>query len=94
MHVLAEPGEGEAAVQDFTARNMRRHNAHCAMYAASRRANGVPYEELADIVSLWVETAMQLTQADLRKMMRILEAQHRREAAAQAEALPRLTACP
>ena len=49
---------------------MRRHNAHCAMYAASRRANGVPYEELADIVSLWVETAMQLTQADLRKMMR------------------------
>jgi DSF synthase len=84
INVLAEPGEGEAAVQDFTARNMRRHNAHCAMYAASRRANGVPYEELADIVSLWVETAMQLTQADLRKMMRILEAQHRREAAAQA----------
>lgn len=93
VHVLAESGEGEAAVQDFTARNMRRHNAHCAMYAASRRANGVPYEELADIVSLWVETAMQLTPADLRKMMRILDAQHRREAAAQAKVQDRGQAC-
>ncbi len=83
VHVLAEPGEGEAAVHAFTARNARRHNAHCAMYAASRRADGVPYEELADIVSLWVETAMQLTAADLRKMTRILDAQHRREAAAR-----------
>ncbi|MCC5977097.1 MAG: crotonase/enoyl-CoA hydratase family protein [Salinarimonas sp.] len=86
IHVLAEPGEGESAVQAYTARNLRRHNAHCAMYAASRRADGLPYEELADIVTLWVETAMQLTSADLRKMTRILEAQHRREAAAQAEA--------
>lgn len=85
VHVLAEPGEGEAAVHAFTARNARRHNAHCAMYAASRRADGVAYEELADIVSLWVETAMQLTSSDLRKMMRILEAQHRREAAAQGQ---------
>ncbi|MGY6645851.1 MAG: crotonase/enoyl-CoA hydratase family protein [Salinarimonas sp.] len=86
IHILAEPGEGEAAVEAYTARNQRRHNAHCAMYAASRRADAIPYEELADIVSLWVETAMQLTAADLRKMMRILGAQHRREANAQAAA--------
>lgn len=92
IHVLAEPGQGEAAVEAYTARNLKRHNAHCAMYAASRRADTVPYEELADIVSLWVETAMQLSSADLRKMTRILGAQHRREAAAQGETVTQAAA--
>lgn len=78
VHVLAEPGEGEDAVRAFIRRDRRRRNASVAMQQALRRTNPLPYCELHDIVTLWVDAAMQLEDADLRRMQRLLGAQDRR----------------
>jgi DSF synthase len=78
VDVLAEEGQGENAVRDYIARNRRKHNAHRAIYRSKRRVNPVTYEELRDIVDIWLEAAMNLGEQDLRKMMRLVAAQERR----------------
>jgi DSF synthase len=65
------------------ARNRRKHNAHRAIYRSKRRVNPVTYEELRDIVDIWVDAALELGEPDLRKMMRLTSAQGRRLTAAQ-----------
>ena len=78
VDVLAEDGQGENAVLDYIARNRRRHNAHSAIYRSKRRINPLKYEELRDIVDIWLDTAMKLNEQDLRMMMRLVAAQARR----------------
>ncbi|TVR09467.1 MAG: enoyl-CoA hydratase [Salinarimonadaceae bacterium] len=78
VHELAEPGAGEDAVRDFARRDRRRRNATVAMHAALRKTAPLPYSELLDIVTLWVDSAMQLSSTDLRKMERLIGAQDRR----------------
>lgn len=81
VDVLAEPGQGEREVRSFITRNGRKHNALYATMRARRRVNPVTLEELIDVVDIWAETAMQLTAADLRRMIRLITAQDRRMAA-------------
>ena len=78
VDILAEDGQGENAVRDYIARNRRKHNAHKAMYRSKRRINPLTYEELRDIVDIWLDAAMELGEQDLRKMTRLVEAQGRR----------------
>ncbi|WP_414475389.1 crotonase/enoyl-CoA hydratase family protein [Microvirga sp. M2] len=78
VDVLAEDGQGENAVRDYIARNRRKHNAHSAIYRSKRRINPLKYEELRDIVDIWLEAAMKLGEQDLRKMTRLVAAQDRR----------------
>ncbi|MBR0665615.1 crotonase/enoyl-CoA hydratase family protein [Roseomonas hellenica] len=78
VDVLAEDGEGEVVVRQYIAQQTRRHNAHLAIYRARRRANPVSYEELSDILDIWVDAALALPEMDLRKMMRLAAAQDRR----------------
>jgi DSF synthase len=85
VDVLAEDGQGQAAVLDYIARHNRKHNAHHALYKARRRVNPVTLEELIDVVDIWAEAALNLTEADLRKMDRLCSAQNRRLASLQAE---------
>ncbi|WP_210260122.1 crotonase/enoyl-CoA hydratase family protein [Hongsoonwoonella zoysiae] len=78
IDVLVDEGEGQSAVLDYISRNARRHNAHQAIYHARRRVNPLPFEELESVVELWVEAAMQLSESDMRKMLRLTAAQDRR----------------
>lgn len=78
VDVLAEPGQGRQAVYDYISRHSRRHAAECAVFEASRRVNPVTYDELRDIALMWVDTALALTESDLRKMERLAAAQERR----------------
>ena len=80
VDVLVDDGKGRRAVEDYIHRNTKRHNSHSAIYKTRRRVNPVPYQELSDIIDIWVDTALQLTEADLRKMMRLTMAQDRRRA--------------
>ncbi|HEY4250310.1 MAG TPA: crotonase/enoyl-CoA hydratase family protein [Roseomonas sp.] len=84
VDVLAEDGEGEAATRQYIAQNSRKHNAHLAIYRARRRANPVTFEELSDIVDIWVDAALGLSDMDLRKMVRLGAAQDRRMEAVHA----------
>lgn len=78
VDVLAEDGQGENAVRDYIARNRRKHNAHKAIYRSKRRIDPLKYEELRDVVDIWLDAAMNLGDQDLRKMVRLVSAQERR----------------
>jgi len=81
VDVLAEDGEGEAAVRDYVDRHSRKFNAHQAMCRTRRQVSPVTLEELRGVVDIWVETAMSVSEPDLRKMERLAQAQARRLAA-------------
>ena len=78
VDVLAEDGEGEATVRDYIERNARKFNAQYAMLRTRRQVNPVTEAELRNVVDIWVETAMSVTEPDLRKMERLALAQKRR----------------
>jgi DSF synthase len=74
---VVEPGEGEAA----TVKWIRDHSAHHAGYVginrAGRRVNPLTLVELTDIVETWTDTALSLSDRDLRMMRRLAAAQTR-----------------
>lgn len=78
VHVLAEPGEGEAAVRDYIRRHGRRQQAQAAVYNVGRTVRPLAYSELLEVVDIWVETALGLQKSDLRKMERLAAAQGKR----------------
>ncbi|GAA4481645.1 crotonase/enoyl-CoA hydratase family protein [Gluconacetobacter asukensis] len=78
VDAVAETGEGESAVCEHLARIDRRHNAHDAIQRIKRLVNPISHQELRDITDIWVDAALKLTEADLRKMMRLVSAQNRR----------------
>ena len=77
IDMVVEPGEGERAVREQIARNRSRQLALSAVYKVRRRVNPVSLEELNDITELWVDTALRLSDQDLRRMCRIAAAQDR-----------------
>lgn len=87
VDILAEDGEGEAVVRDYIARHSRKHNAHLTMLRARRRVNPVTLEELRDVVEMWADAAMNLGEADLKKMGRLVAAQERRLASLESPGL-------
>lgn len=78
VDVLVEDGQGEAAIVDYCQRNQQRFAAERAVYLARRVSSPVELEELLRITNIWAETAMTLTDADVRKMERLADAQERR----------------
>lgn len=78
VDILVEDGEGEAAIIDYCQRNQQRFAAERAVYLARRATNPVELEELLKITNIWAETAMTLTDADVRKMERLADAQERK----------------
>jgi len=77
IDVLAENGEGEAAVRDYIRSNARRHNAQAAIYKTRRRVSPLTFEELRDVTDIWVDCALNLGETDLRKMEKLVAAQDR-----------------
>lgn len=81
VHILAEPGRGEEAVRAYIAKNGRRQASHRGIYRASSLANAISLEELNDIVEVWADSALCLSEGDLRLMRRLGSAQTRLAAA-------------
>lgn len=81
VHVLAEPGCGEEAVRAYIAKNGRRQVGHRGIYHASSLASPVTLEELNAIVEVWADSALCLSDSDLKLMRRLGDAQTRLAAA-------------
>ncbi len=77
VDVLVEPGTGEQAVKEYIARNGARFRGQSAIYKVRRRVNPVPVQELRDVADLWVETALGLSETDLRRTARLAAMQQR-----------------
>ena len=78
IDVLAADGEGTEAIYAYIGRHGRRHRAHTALRQARWVTNPVSLEEMIRIADLWVDAALKLNEADLRKMTRLAQAQDRR----------------
>ena len=74
---LVADGEGIHAVNEYIRQHNRFANSRLAIRQVRERVAPITYEELLDIVKIWVDTAMCLTPRDLRTMRRIVAAQSR-----------------
>lgn len=86
VDVLAEPGEGVRAVNEVIRHNRRIASARLALHRVRDAIDPVSHAELMDITRIWVDTALQLGDRQLRIMERLVRAQLQRPAAAQVPA--------
>ncbi|WP_051631229.1 crotonase/enoyl-CoA hydratase family protein [Afifella pfennigii] len=77
IDLLVENGEGEKAVRAYIERTQRRHNAQVGIYRTRRRVTPLSFEELRDVTDIWVDCALGVGEADLRKMEKLVRAQER-----------------
>jgi DSF synthase len=77
VHQLAEPGEGLKTCREFIKRAERRHPGLVNSRKATKRTRPIELAELKDIVELWADAALQLTEQDLKVMNRLTRAQER-----------------
>lgn len=77
VDVLAEKGDGRAAVHRFIAEHENRHALLWAMQKVRRRVSPLTKQELFDVTDIWVETAMKLGPDELRRMEFLRVAQTR-----------------
>lgn len=78
VDVVAEDGEGEQALEKVLRDVDPRHRGTLSALRAQRLAAPVRYEALTAIVELWAESALGLTDRDLRLMERLARAQARK----------------
>jgi len=78
VDLIVEDGEGEAAIEAVLRSVNPRLRGTLAALEARRHAAPITYESLMTIVDQWTETALQLTDRDLRLMERLARAQVRK----------------
>lgn len=72
VDILAEKGEGEIAVYQYINAANRKANTYQSIRQVRDICNRVPYKELLDITKIWVESALKLTDKDLRMVERLV----------------------
>lgn len=75
VDILAEKGEGELAIYKYIKSVNHSKNSHHAFRKVKDVCNTINYEELLDIVTIWVDAALNLTNKDLRMMQRLVHRQ-------------------
>jgi DSF synthase len=78
VDILAPDGDGRAAVNDYMQRFLSLAHGYHGFQAAFDRVNPVDYEELRDVVNIWVKNALQLSEKNRRLMAYFARAQARR----------------
>ena len=81
IDTVVEDGEGEASVRQLIRDRARSRNGLAALAAVRRRVHGITFEELMDVVQIWVDAALRLTPRDLKLMQRLVSRQNSLEAA-------------
>jgi len=78
VDAVVADGEGEAAIDEVLAGVHPRLRGTLAALEARRLASPLTHEMLSEIVELWTQTALTLTDRDLRLMERLARAQARK----------------
>jgi DSF synthase len=84
VDVLAKDGQGESAVQQWIAKDQRRHNGTRAVFGLRQICNPITRQELNAVVETWVDAALRLSERDLRLMGWLVRAQQQRCANSEA----------
>jgi DSF synthase len=75
IDVLADDGEGVLATKDYMNSHNRSHNTIRAMKKIRQIVHPITKQTFYDIVDIWVEAAMDLSEKDLAKLDRLLQLQ-------------------
>ena len=78
VDVLVPKGEGVRAVHEIVRQNRRIATARLALHRVREEVNPVSHAELMRITEIWVDTALQLSDKQLRTMERLVRAQLKR----------------
>ncbi len=77
VDILAEPGEGEAEVYKLIKKRNRQANSYRALRRVRDICSDYSYQEMKDVVDIWVDAAFDLEPKDLRMMERLIKRQNR-----------------
>jgi DSF synthase len=75
---LVQDGNGRKTAEDYMRRNLSKIHGLQGFQAAIDRILPITYDELGDIIDLWVETALQLSEKNRRLMAYFARAQTKR----------------
>jgi DSF synthase len=76
VDAIAEDGQGEAEVAALIKRRSRMRNGLAALAATRRRVHSITFEELLDVVTIWVDAALRINLRDLKLMQRLVSRQN------------------
>ena len=76
VDAIAEDGQGEAEVAALIKRRARMRNGLAALSATRRRVHSITFEELLDVVQIWVNAALRINLRDLKLMQRLVSRQN------------------
>ena len=76
VDAVAEDGEGDAEVAALIKRRARMRNGLAALAATRRRVHQITFEELLDVVQIWVDAALRINLRDLKLMQRLVSRQN------------------
>ena len=76
IDTAVDDGQGEAEVASLIKRRTRSRNGLAALAAARRRVHRIDFDELLDIVQIWVDSALRLNPRDLKLMQRLVTRQN------------------
>ena len=77
VDVLVEDGQGVHAVNNYIRKHERSRNGLLAIQRVRQRLAPLDFQELEDVLKIWVDTAMLLTERDVRTMEKLVAAQYR-----------------
>lgn len=77
IDIVVDEGEGEHAVYEYIDKQKRRAEGFLSIQKTKAFINPITYQELFNIVSLWVENALSLTERDLKMMDRFIRSQEK-----------------
>ncbi|MCP4076826.1 MAG: crotonase/enoyl-CoA hydratase family protein [Gammaproteobacteria bacterium] len=75
IDILAEDGTGQQETDDYMKSHNRSHNTIHNIKKIRRMIHPITSKSLYDVVDLWVQAAMNMSQKDLSKMKRLLQLQ-------------------
>ena len=78
VDVITPDGTGEQAVYSYIRRHSKNANGRYGFEQARNAVDPVTREELMRVVSIWADTALKLSERDLRMMERLIRAQQQR----------------
>jgi DSF synthase len=77
IDVVAKTGFGEIEVENFIKKLDKSRNTRAAILKMRNMINPVSFEEMLNIGEVWVESAMSLSEKELKTMQRLVRSQDR-----------------
>jgi DSF synthase len=94
VDVITPDGTGEQAVYGYVRRHSKNANGRHGFERARNEVDPIARDELMRVVNVWADTALNLSDRDLRMMERLVRAQHRSTESYVAEGSSNVVAMP